>query len=177
MWATALFVFLGLVALVVLGVFIVPLFLPKTYRVEKSILVKASPEACFDKVADLNQYRDWNPWSRQEPEASKKVEGTPKTVGHKYSWEGKKIGKGSLTVKKLDPPASAEIELEFIKPFQSLAMDRWTFAPEGGQTRITWINEGSLSYPVARLMGPFIGKNLSQQFETGLESIRQLCER
>lgn len=177
MWTIALFVFLGLIALVVLGVLTVPLFLPKSYRIEKSIIVTASPQVCFDKVADLNQYAAWNPWRRLEPEAWHNIEGVPKTVGHRYSWNGKKIGTGSITVKRLDPPLAAELELEFVKPFKSKATDSWKFEASGDATRISWINEGALSYPVARLMGPFISKSLERQFAQGLENIRAMCEK
>lgn len=161
----------------ILGVLIVPLFLPGQYRIEKSILVKAPPETCFDLVADLNQYGRWNPWSKMEPGASKKIEGNPKTVGHKYSWSGGKIGTGSLTIKKLEPPGAAELEMQFIKPFKSVATDSWKFEAAGNETRVSWVNAGRLSYPVARLMGPFISKNLSQQFDEGLRSIKELCEK
>lgn len=177
MWTIALIVFFGLIALVVLGVFTVPLFLPKSYRIEKSIIVKASPQRCYDQVADLNQYAGWNPWRRLELEASYIIEGVPKTAGHRYAWDGKKVGTGSITVTKLAPPAAAELALEFVKPFRSKALDSWKFEAEGDATRITWINEGALSYPVARLMGPFISKSLDRQFAQGLENIREICEK
>ena len=168
-----LYVLIGLVALF----FILPAVMPKTYAIEKSITVNASADACYDKVADLNHYRDWNPWSQMEPDASKKIEGTPKTIGHKYSWEGKKIGVGILTVKSLNPGKSAELDLEFIRPWKSKAVDSWAFESNGSQTKITWKNHGPLAYPMARLMGPMINKNLNQQFETGLNNIKKLCEK
>lgn len=174
---TALFVFLGLVALTITLAFIIPLFMPKSYAIEKTITIKAPAEACFDKVADLNHYRDWNPWSQMEPDASKQITGAPKTVGHKYYWEGKKIGSGSLTVKKLVAHKNVELDLEFLRPWKSKADDIWTFEELDGNTKVTWKNHGPLAYPTARLLGPFITKNLSQQFEVGLSNIKKLCER
>lgn len=157
--------------------FILPALLPKTYSIEKTITVNAPADVCYDKVADLNHYRDWNPWSQMEPTASKIIEGTPKTVGHKYHWEGKKIGVGTLTVKHLEPGKSANIELEFIKPWKALAEDNWKFETTGNQTKITWKNHGPLAYPMARLMGPMINKNLNKQFEAGLVNLKNLCEK
>lgn len=177
MWITALFVFLGLVALTISLALIIPLFMPKSYAIEKTIDIKASAQECFDKVADLNNYRDWNPWSQMEPDASKQITGSPKTVGHRYSWEGNKIGSGSLTVKKLAPHKSVDLDLEFIRPFKSKSDDMWTFEEKDGTTRVTWKNQGPLAYPTARLIGPFITKNLSQQFETGLSNLKKLCEK
>lgn len=177
MWATALFVFLGLVALMLIMTFVLPLFMPASYSIEKNITVNAPADLCYDKVANLNQYRDWNPWSLMEPDADKKISGTPKTIGHRYEWEGKKIGAGSLTIKSVNPGKSLEFELEFLRPWRSKAIDSWTFESEGAQTKITWKNSGTLSYPVARMMGPVILKNLNQQFEQGLNNIKQLCAK
>jgi ribosome-associated toxin RatA of RatAB toxin-antitoxin module len=168
-----LYIVIGLVALLL----ILPAFMPKTYSIEKTIMVNSSPDVCYDKVADLNHYSAWNPWSQMEPTASKKIEGSPKTVGHKYHWEGKKIGKGTLSVKNLDPGKSAKIDLEFIKPWKALSEDDWKFETIGNQTKITWKNRGPLIYPIARLMGPMINKNLSKQFEQGLVNLKNLCEK
>lgn len=169
----ALYIVIALVALF----FLLPLVMSNHYSIEKSILVNAPAEKCYDTVADLNKYRDWNPWSKMEPEASKIIEGAPKTVGHSYKWEGKKIGTGILTVKNVNPFTSVELELEFIRPWKSIAVDSWTFESSGNQTKITWKNSGPLAYPMARLMGPMISKNLNRQFEQGLQNIKQLCEK
>lgn len=173
MWITALCVFLGLVALV----FLIPALMPSKYEIEKTILVDAPPEKCFQCVVDLNNYAAWNPWSQMEPEAVKKIEGAPGTPGHYYAWEGHKIGAGVLTVKKVDPNKSAELELEFFKPWKAIGKDLWTFEHVAMQTKVTWKNIGPLQYPLVRLMGPVIKKNLTKQFETGLNNLKQLCEK
>jgi hypothetical protein len=128
-------------------------------------------------VADLNNYRDWNPWSKMEPDAKKQISGTPKTIGHRYSWQGKKIGEGQLTVRELNPNKSVTLDLEFFKPFKSKADDMWSFSESKGKTLVTWKNSGGLSYPMARLMGPAITKNLNQQFMDGLNNIKTMVEK
>lgn len=164
----------GLIAVIVLLMFI----LPGKYMVKKSIVINSDITKCYDMVADLNNYRDWNPWSKMEPDANKSISGTPKTVGHRYDWEGKKIGVGSLTVKKVNPNKSVDLDLEFVKPFKSLADDNWTFEQlPNNQVKVEWSNSGDLPAGMARLMGPMITKNLNQQFEQGLNSIKELCEK
>ncbi len=152
--------------------------MPGKYTIEKSIVINASPDRVYNNVADLNNYRDWNPWQKMEPGAKANISGTPKTPGHKFEWEGKKIGQGSLTIKALNPPYKADIELEFIKPWKSIASDNWTFEDlNNGSTKVTWHNHGPLAYPMARLMGPVINKNLSHQFEQGLKNLKEMCEK
>ncbi len=169
-----LYILIGLIALLILLAFI----LPAKYDVTKSIVISSDISKCYDMVADLNNYRDWNPWSKMEPDAKKTITGTPKTIGHRYDWEGKKIGVGSLTVKRVDLNKTAELELEFLKPFKSLASDNWTFEQlPNNQVKITWSNKGDLPAGMARLMGPMITKNLGKQFEQGLNSIKENCEK
>jgi ribosome-associated toxin RatA of RatAB toxin-antitoxin module len=166
-----------LVAIVALF-FILPALMPGKYAIEKSIVVNASPDKIYNNVADLNNYRDWNPWQKMEPGAKAIISGTPKTVGHKFDWEGKKIGMGSLTIKSLNPPHNVDIELEFIKPWKSIASDNWTLEDlKNGSTKVTWSNHGPLAYPMARLMGPVINKNLSHQFEQGLKDLKTMSEK
>jgi ribosome-associated toxin RatA of RatAB toxin-antitoxin module len=158
--------------------FIIPMLLPGHYNIEKSIVINKAPQQVFDHVADLNHYRDWNPWQKMEPEAKAVITGTPKTTGHKFEWEGKKIGQGSLTIRSLNVPNKADIDLEFIKPWKSKANDNWTFEDlKNGSTKVIWNNNGPLAYPMARLMGPMINKTLSQQFEQGLKNLKETCEK
>jgi hypothetical protein len=85
---------------------------------------------------------------------------------------------GSLTVKELKAPHSINIDLQFLKPWKAQAYDNWKFEDAGNnQTKITWSNGGPLAYPMARLMGPMINKNLNTQFEEGLRNLKALCEK
>ncbi len=157
--------------------FIVAMLLPSAYTVEKTMVMNASAEKCFNMVADLNHYRDWNPWSKMEPDAEKVITGTPKTTGHRYAWKGKKIGQGQLTIKQMENHKSVLLDLEFFKPFKSQADDRWVFEDAGnGKIKVIWKNSGPLPFPMGRIMGPMITKNLNKQFEEGLNNIKALVE-
>jgi len=169
----ALYIIGGLVALVL----ILGAVMPGKYNIQKEIVINKPPAETFQKVADFNNYRAWNPWQKSEPGAKYKISGTPSSVGHKYDWEGKKIGSGSLTVKSLNPNKNIELNLAFIKPWKTEAEDNWIFEDlKNGSTKVIWHNKGELPYPVARLMGPIISKNLNHQFVQGLNSLKEMCE-
>lgn len=169
-----LYIIIGIVALLML----LALLLPGKYTVSKSIIVNTDISRCYDMVADLNNYSEWNPWSKMEPDAKKTTSGTPKTIGHQYAWEGKKIGVGGLTILATEPNKSVSLELMFIKPFNSKASDDWIFEQlPNNQVKITWSNKGDLPVGMARLMGPMITKNLNHQFVQGLNNIKALCEK
>ncbi len=166
-----------LIALIIL-ILLVALILPKTYKINKSIIINNSAINCFNIIADLNQYHSWNPFYKLEPTATTQIDGTPKTIGHQYTWDGKKIGVGALTIIAVTENKMVEFELEFLKPFASKAYDKWTLEQlPDNQIKINWHNTGVLAFPIARLMGPFITKNLNSQFDQGLTNIKQLLQK
>ncbi|HVZ57353.1 MAG TPA: SRPBCC family protein [Chitinophagaceae bacterium] len=166
------YIFLGLI----ICLLVVAALLPGTYHIEKTFIIKKPVSEVMEKVGDLNHYAKWNPWQQMDPTAKQEITGAPRTPGHQYSWKGKKIGIGSLTLKSIDAK-SIQFLLEFIKPWKSLANDNWLFEPwSEDETKVTWQNNGKLPWPIARLMGPLINKNLNHQFDTGLNNLRQMCE-
>ena len=169
----ALYVLISVSVLLILISFL----LPNKYTITKTISINASPALCYMKIADLNFYKEWNPWAKMEPNASSIISGKPNTIGHQYTWDGKKIGVGGLTVTKLKPFHSIELELEFFKPFKSKSIDMWHFEElADNKVKITWQNSGNFNSVFTRLMGPLVQNNLNKQFEKGLQNIKHLCE-
>lgn len=167
------FLFIGLV----LAVLLIGAVMPSRYNVEKTILIDRSVSQVMDKVGDLNHFASWNPWQQMDPSATKTITGAPKTINHRYSWHGKKIGIGSLTINSIGNN-HIYFDLEFLKPWKSHANDNWMFEQNGdSKTKVTWHNSGNLPWPIARLMGPLINKNLNHQFEKGLNNLKEMVEK
>ena len=166
------YIFIGLILLLL----IVAALMPKSFNIEKTIVILRSPENVMEKISNLNYYSEWNPWQQTDPSAQKTITGTPGQPGHRYEWTGKKVGKGHLTVHAVDA-SHVHLDLQFLKPWKSRAKDNWHFERWGdGDTKVTWQNSGELPWPIARLMGPMLNKSLSHQFEKGLQNLKQLCE-
>ena len=166
------------IILVIIAVLVIAaLLLPKNYNVEKSTIINKPRAEVTDRVSNLNYYSQWNPWQQTDPTTKFTITGTPGSPGHKYAWEGKKVGVGELRLIGMDEK-HIHFELEFFKPFKSKAKDNWLFEKwgDGNETKVTWQNSGELSFPIARLMGPIINKNLNQQFVTGLNNLKKMCE-
>ena len=47
---------------------------------------------------------------------------------------------------------------------------------EAGETKVTWQNNGELPFPLARLMGPLLKKNLDKQFGEGLKNLKNYAK-
>jgi hypothetical protein len=168
---------LGALVLVIVLLLLIALFLPDGYFIEKSAIIKKPCEFVMDKVADFNNYAQWNPWHQKEAGSQNKISGLPKTPGHKYTWKGNKMGAGSLTLRDIDN-RHIHFTVEFIKPLKVTARDNWLFEEWGnGETKVTWQNFGTLPYPLGRLMGYTLHKNLDRRFTGALNNLKKLCER
>ena len=166
------YIIVGIIVLLL----VMALLLPGKFHVEKSVIIHKTVPEVMGKVADLNHYAQWNPWQQSDPSAKGTITGSPKTPGHKYAWEGKKVGVGSLTLRDIDNK-HVHFNLEFLKPFKSKASDDWLFEEWGsGETKVTWSNNGEFPFPVARLLGPSITKGLNKSFEEGLGNLKSMCE-
>ena len=160
----------------IIAVLIISALMPGSFNVEKSIVINKPITAVMGRIANLKDYALWNPWQQADPTATNSITGTPGTPGHKYAWEGKKVGVGALTLNHMDD-RNIHFDLEFFKPWKSKAKDNWHFEPFGGnETNVTWQNSGQLPWPVARMMGPMISKGLNKQFVEGLNNLKKLCE-
>ncbi|MFN8290275.1 MAG: SRPBCC family protein [Chitinophagaceae bacterium] len=168
-----IYILLGLIVALLAGAAL----MPATYNVEKSTVIKKPVKEVMNYIGDLNRYRDWNPWAKMEPAARSTITGAPLSPGHKYEWTGKKIGTGSLTFLSADDQ-HIHFDLEFLKPWKAKAKDNWLFEPwgDGNETKVTWQNSGDLAWPIARLMGPMINKNLNHQFDQGLANLKNAVE-
>ena len=165
-----------IIAGIIILVLIIAALLPSKYNVEISAIIKRPRKEVMDKVGDFNYFSKWNPWQLMEKEGEYKITGSPKIPGHKYSWQGRKTGVGSLTLRDMDN-RHVHFDLEFVKPWKARAKDDWVFEEWGtGETKVTWQNNGELPFPLARLMGPFLKKSLDKQFAQGLNNLKRLCE-
>ncbi|HYF32470.1 MAG TPA: SRPBCC family protein [Chitinophagaceae bacterium] len=160
----------------IIALLLIAAFLPARYNLEQSAIIKRPAPVVMDKVGDFNYFAKWNPWQMMETNGSYNISGNPGTVGHQYTWEGKKTGKGRYTLTGIDNK-HIHFNLEFLKPWKANAKDNWLFEDWGtSETKVTWQNAGELPYPVARLMGPMLIKNLQRQFIKGLNNLKKLCE-
>ncbi len=157
--------------------FLVAFFLPSSKTLYRSITIERPPDEIYNLVTDFSNYKKWNPWSAREPEAKGEMKGEPGNVGHKWIWDGKKIGQGYLEIKELEKGKSVRSDLIFSAPRKMTAEDIWKFDKiDENSTRVTWGHYSLLGYPVERFFGLYLDKMLGPDFEQGLVNLKQLSE-
>lgn len=103
MWKRFLFA-LVIVAAVVSGL---ALTQPDSFRIERSIVVKAPPERVFSYLDDFHQWPAWSPWERLDPAMQRAWSGAPRGKGAVYTWSGNDdVGQGRMEITGSAPPAT-----------------------------------------------------------------------
>ncbi|MGF1923465.1 MAG: SRPBCC family protein [Bacteroidia bacterium] len=153
------------------------MFLPKSYTVSRYTVINAADTLIYKNIADFNEFYKWNPWARMEPSATIKVSGPIASPDHLYEWEGKETGQGYMKIKNVDLNKMIDIELKFIKPFESLADTRFDISPEGTGNKVTWSMSGENNL-MSKWMGVFMSmdKMIGKDFEDGLKYLKEKSE-
>lgn len=167
---------LVLPVVIVIGSF----FLPSRYHVERSVVVKASPEAIFEQVNRLKHWPEWTAWTVQKyPDMKIAFSGPESGVGAVYTWEGKSSGNGTLKITASEAGRRVGYSLDFENGKHvstgAIAIEPDTVTP--GAFKVTWHNAGDLgANPVSRIFGLMMDRMMGPDFEEGLQKLRARVE-
>lgn len=149
-------------------------FLPKDFRVERSIEMNASPEAVFDRVNSLRTWDAWSPWIARDPTIENSYAGPEAGVGATVIWTSEKSGDGTQTITRSERPTRIETALDFGEMGQPRA--DWSFEPSGDGVLVTWGLSGNTSGLLggyfAKMMDTWVGAD----YEDGLVRLKDVVE-
>lgn len=150
--------------------------LPRGWRVERQVVITASPAQVHAMLFDLRRWQEWSAWTRSiDPLLRNTYEGPQDGVGAKWLWLGPTMGRGSLVIVASDPSRGIEldqaIESERVNSHASI-----TLTAEGDQTRVTWIDEGTLPPIVGGFFRGTVEERLGAHLSTSLENLKALLE-
>lgn len=170
-------ILVGIIAILVIIFFVGGLFLPKTYSVNRTAVINAPDSVIYKNIADFNEFYKWNPWAKMEPTAKTSVSGTAGQPEHLYNWEGKETGTGYMKILSVEPNKMVDIELKFIKPFESLADTRFDIVKEGDGNKVTWTMSGENVGTMNKWMGLMMDNMIGKDFESGLKFLKEKSEK
>ena len=149
----------------------------ETFRIERSAVINAPPDAAFQLVEDFHRWPEWSPWEKVDADLKRTYSGAARGVGAVYAWEGKKAGSGRMEITAADPASRIVIKLDFLKPFAAHNTAEFTFGREGQGVRVTWAMTGPVTL-MSKIMGLFFSteKFVGPQFEEGLANMKRAAE-
>ncbi|MCX6250716.1 MAG: SRPBCC family protein [Bacteroidetes bacterium] len=170
-------IIIWLVALITVLV-IIAFLLPKTYKVERSIYIKANNQTISNLVVNLTKWDLWSPWTTSVDTTMKyELVGKDGQVGTKRTWTGKKMGSGEMVISELLPGQKVALDLNFNNG-KIKSKSEFTFESQGDTSKVSWMITGDLGYnPMARYMGLFMNKMMGPDFEKGLAKLKKVAEQ
>lgn len=146
------------------------------YEVQSSRVINAPAPLLFREVADPANWKTWNAW-REIKGINMKVTGEGPGEGAGITWQADDIRDGRIKNTAVIPYNSIEQELVMQTIIgEADGIVKWTFEPEGDQTRVTWRLEGEQSFK-EKLAFTVQDQDLSNLFkpvfEQSLENLEQ----
>ena len=95
---------------------------PKTFKMERSILIKTNLEPIFVYVRQLRNSPKWNAWLMKDPSAKIAYRGPEATVGSVMAWESEnpEVGTAEQEILNIAAWEIVHTEIRFKKPFEAV---------------------------------------------------------
>jgi hypothetical protein len=165
------------IASLVLLLFVISLFLPSKWHVERSVIIAHEPGAIYPYLADLRKWPQWTAWTtNKDTTLSYSFEGPSEGTGAVQRWSSRKMGNGVLAIKLADPRKGVWFDLEMDRgKFKALGMILLQRLDEG--TKVIWINQGELGYNFpGRYFALSLDRMMGPDLSEGLEKLKRVIE-
>lgn len=151
--------------------------LPDTAHVERSIVIKAKPDAVFPLLNNLHGFMRWSPWAKLDPSMTLTYSGPIEGVGARLNWSGNAaVGTGSQEIIESIPNERVKSNLQF-GGYQHASTGTFTLTPQGEATKVTWAYDTSMGYDiVSRYFGLMLDAWIGNEYDRGLAALGKLLE-
>lgn len=153
---------------------------PAAYRVERTVVIQASPARLHPMVSSMRDFNTWNPYVRKDPQAQVRYRGPNSGIGSAYDYEGNPdTGRGSVEVTDSEPYGRVEVQVDAALPVKTRTLWRFILTAQGAvATEVRWEMRGTHNF-VARLVGIFSNTDavIGRDLEAGLQNLKTHAER
>lgn len=167
---------LWFVVIVLLFVFVVPLFLADNVDIEAKTNIKASPVTVFRQLNSLKNWAHWSSWNQADSAMIVSYAGPEFGEGAIFNWKSKVLGNGQMKI--VESQAYSYIRNELDLGERGKAEDDWTFAQIGDSTQVSWkFRAINLRYPLGKLNGLFLSVTMKSFQLEELAGLRNYCQK
>ena len=151
---------------------------PDTFRVQRTISIKAPPEKILAQVNNFHDWNSWSPYEKMDPAMKRTFSGAASGPGAVYAWDGNgDAGAGRMEIKEASPSKTV-IKLDFSKPFEASNVAEFSVDTQGDSSNVTWAMYGPAPY-ISKVMGLFFNMDsmIGKDFEAGLANLKTVAEK
>jgi hypothetical protein len=151
--------------------------LPSEWRMERSIVINATPDRIYPYVANFQTgWPQWSAWDIEYSDSVYTSSGAQEGVGAIRSWTSAKMGNGFQEIVKANPQEGITFELTMTS-YGTKMLGTITFTPVEGGTLVHWSDVGQMgNNPVMRWMGLFMDRMMGKMLEDSLANLKQVAE-
>ena len=174
-----LLVVIGVVIILVAAILILALTKQDSFSVQRTIAIKASPEKILPLIEDFHSWTLWSPWENADPNMKKTYSGAAAGKGAVYEWDGNMaVGKGRMEITEVISNSAVTIKLDFEKPMEGHNIAKFSLAPNGDATTVTWAMHGPAEFHVEDDAGiRKHGQNGGPTIWEGLANLKAVVEK
>ncbi|MGA2296684.1 MAG: SRPBCC family protein [FCB group bacterium] len=159
--------------------FVSSLFLPSSYKIERSLTMKAEPEEIFPYFDSLRKWKDWTVWNKKLDSTLQFIyEGKEAGVGAVEKWTSINLDNGTIAITKSQPVKMIEYVMS-MDDGKFRLNGRVAFVLTSKGTVVSWGQFGDLGFnPMNRWFTfLFMDKYLGPDLEQGLANLKIIVEQ
>lgn len=165
-----------IVALIAAVILVAGLIAPNDIKVDRTLLIKGSPDVVFYQMSHLRNWQNWLPWYDMDPSIKADYGGTDGQPGSTYHFVGEKSGEGRATTTAI---TGNEMKYDMLFVDWDTKGTGHVRAEDAGngQTKANWALSIHYGYPANGIMAIMnMRKMLEKDFDKGLEKLKALVE-
>ncbi len=152
------------------------LFIPSEYRVERSQTLNAPTDIVFEQLISFKSWEKWSALREKDPKMKSLFGHDNAKVGSYWLWKGNKAGEGRITSTEIEDQKQISYHLSSSKPYKTEADGYIKLEPEGKQTKVVWVVEGTNPFHL-RVLNLMMDKWIGPDFETSLVLLKYIAEK
>lgn len=150
--------------------------LPETYRVERSITIDAEPADVYPWLVDMQRWEKWGVWYQNDPNVVVSYSSVNKAIGATSSWRSEELGSGTIEIIALVHQKQVVYEVKF-NDLERISTGEFSLRKTNSGTLVVWTDQGRIgNNPIDRYLVMLAEKQLSEDFELGLDNLKTLVE-
>ena len=163
--------------IIIILIIVIAFLLPRSYRVERSIVIGAERSTIYQLTCNLKKWDLWTPWTRDiDTTAIFELSGNDCEPGTIWRWDGEMFGEGEILITEVVQGELFTYDLMFDKG-KVVSKGSMKYTQENDSVRVVWTDEGDLGWnPVTRYMGLFMAKAMRSDFDKGLARLKEVAE-
>jgi uncharacterized protein YndB with AHSA1/START domain len=166
------------VAIVIVVPLVVATILPRTFVLEREVVIDRPTDQVFDYVRQMGNQKHYSVWARIDPGIKTRVEGLDGGVGAIYSWESsdQNVGVGEQEITAIREGERIDFQIRVTQPFQSADPAYTTTESVGNnQTKVRTVYHGKLSYP-SNLLCTIVCSKVGDDMQGSLLKLKEVLE-